>query len=97
MIGGKTMLEISKNPQINLAVAIKTNQIRRESLRSINEKHVLATLEGFTWVAHHPKTLNEAVDDIMKLNVNDIIAFLSNQAVILGKQMELDEIDDLII
>lgn len=91
------MLELKKNPQINLAVAIKTNQIRRESLSSINEQHVLATLYGFTWVAHLPKTLNEAVDDILKLNVNDIIAYLSTQAVIMGKEMDIDEIDGLII
>lgn len=89
-------MDILQNNQINLAIAIKTAQIRRCTLKSIKESHVRATLFGYVWKYHQPHNLNQAVDDILHLNVNEIIAYLSNQAVILGAQLDVDDIDDLL-
>ena len=87
--------DLQQNSQIDFAIAIKTNQLRREYLESLTAKQVRDTLFGFIWSLHTPKTLSEAVDDILKLNVNEVVAFLSNQAVVLGAQMSLDEFSDL--
>lgn len=87
--------DLQQNSQIDLAIAIKTNQLRREYLESLTAQQVRDTLFGFIWSFHKPKTLSEAVDDILKLNVNEVVAFLSNQAVVLGAQMSLDEFSDL--
>lgn len=87
--------DLQQNSQIDLAIAIKTNQLRREYLESLTAKQVRDTLFDFIWSLHTPKTLSEAVDDILKLNVNEVVAFLSNQAVVLGAQMSLDEFSDL--
>ena len=85
-----------KNKQITLAIAIKTNQLKRKYLSSITPQHVSLTLFGHTWSSNLPKSMNEAIDDILKLQVNEIIGYLSNQAIIVGSQMDIDDFDDLI-
>lgn len=88
--------DCKNNDQIMLAIAIKTNQLKRDSLASLTYQHVKTTLFGYTWGLHTPKTMNEAIDDIFKLKINEIIAFLSNQAIIVGSQMEIEDFKDLI-
>lgn len=95
MIGGMGM-DLKHDGQLGLAIAIKTAQIQRTALRSITEDHVRACLLGYTWFYRKPKSLNEAVNDIINLSVNEVIAYLSNQAVILGGQMELEDLDELV-
>ena len=95
MIGGIEM-DLKHDGQLGLAIAIKTAQIQRTTLRSITEDHVRACLLGYTWFGHKPKTLNEAVNDILNLNVNEVIAYLSNQAMNLGGQIDMEELDELV-
>lgn len=82
--------------QINLAIAIKTSQIQREELKSITEKHVKDTLFGTVWKIQRPKSLSKAIDDIFKISVNEIVAYLSTQAIIDGGMMDISEIGSLI-
>ncbi|WP_071442791.1 post-transcriptional regulator [Traorella massiliensis] len=82
--------------QIELAIAIKTSQLQRCDLKSITEQHVRDTLYGSVWKNRPPKTFSKAVDDIFKITVNEIVAYLSSQAIILGGQMDESELDALI-
>lgn len=87
---------LKEDKQIKLAIALKTNQLKRERLSSLTYQHVEDTLFNFVWKFHPPKSVHEAINDIVSLDANEIIAFLSNQAIILGAQMKLHEFDDLL-
>ena len=84
------------NKHIQLAIALKTNQMKREQLSSLTYQHVENTLMGLTWKYKRPSSVHEAINDILKLNANEVVAFLSNQAVIVGSQMELNEIKSIL-
>ncbi len=87
--------DYKNNRQLDLVISIKTGQLRRDELDSITYEHVRSTLYGFTWAIRKPKSFHEAVDDILHLHVNEIIAYLSNQAIILGSQMKLEDFEDM--
>lgn len=82
--------------QIDLAIAIKTQQIQRCDLKSITEQHVRDTLYGSIWKFQRPQTLSKAIDDIFKITVGEIVAFLSSQAIIEGAMMSVEDIGKLI-
>ncbi len=84
------------NKHIQLAIALKTNQMKREQLSSLTYQHVENTLMGLTWKYKRPSSVHEAINDILQLNANEVVAFLSNQAVIVGSQMELNEIKNIL-
>lgn len=89
-------LDLKNNQQIQFAIALKAAQFRRESLETITNEQVKETLFGFTWSLRQPQTLNEAIDDILKLSISHVVAFLSQQAIIKGAQMSLEDFDDLL-
>lgn len=82
--------------QIDLAIAIKTSQIQREELKNITSKHVKDTLMGTVWKMNKPKTVSKAIDDILKISVNEIVAYLSTQAIIQGGMMDENDIDAIL-
>lgn len=84
------------NKHIKLAIALKTNQLKRDELSSLTYQHVESALIGLKWSFHKPQSMHEAIDDIFKLNANEVVQYLSSQAVILGAQMKLNDFQDLI-
>ena len=78
--------------QIDLAISIKASQLQRNDLKSITQKHVKDTLYGMVWNSQPPKTLAQAIDDIFKITANDIVAYLSTQAIIQGGMMSVEDI-----
>lgn len=84
------------NKHIKLAIALKTSQLKRDELSSLTYQHVESALMGLKWSLHKPQSVHEAIDDIFKLNANEVVQYLSSQAVIVGSQMKLNEFNDLI-
>ncbi|MGN1343017.1 MAG: post-transcriptional regulator [Traorella sp.] len=82
--------------QIELAISIKTNQLQRNELKSITSKHVKDTLYGMVWRDQPPQSISKAIDDIFKINANEIVAYLSTQAIIQGGMMSVDDISKLV-
>lgn len=78
---------------IHLAIALKTNELRRE-LSSLTYEHVESTLME-SWKLHRPASIHEALNDINLLRAGEVVAFLSTQAVILGSKMRLNEFEDM--
>lgn len=87
---------LTSNKHIKLAIALKTSQLKREELSSLTYEHVESALLGLIWYNHAPNSVHEAVDDIFKLNANEVVQYLSSQAVIVGAQMKLNDFNDLI-
>lgn len=84
------------NPQVKLAISLKHMQMQREELASLTYQQVEETIFQFLWKYKKPATLHEAVNDIFALQLGEIVGYLSNQAVIIGSQMKLDDFQDLI-
>ncbi|MDE6195912.1 MAG: post-transcriptional regulator [Erysipelotrichaceae bacterium] len=70
--------------------------MKREQLSSLTYQHVENTLMGLTWKYKYPSSVHEAINDILTLNANEVVAFLSNQAIVMGSQMELNEIKSIL-
>ncbi|MGL5977831.1 MAG: post-transcriptional regulator [Erysipelotrichaceae bacterium] len=90
------MEHIIKNSHVQFAIALKLQQLQRNELASLTLEHLEDTLFGFTWRYKKPKSLHEAVNDILTLQISEIVAYLSNQAIIEGAQMNLSDLQDVI-
>lgn len=81
---------------IKLAIALKANQLKREELSSITHEHVENILYGYIWQYHPPRNVYAAVKDILSLNANEVIQYLSSHAMIAGSKMNIHDFSDLI-
>ena len=59
-------------------------------------EHVESALVGLKWANQRPTSVHEAIDDIFKISANEVVQYLSSQAVIVGSQMKLNDFNDLI-
>ena len=71
---------------IKLAIALKANELKREQLSSLTYQHVESALIG--------KWKYEKVDSVHDA-VNDVVAYLSNEAILLGAKMKINDFEDL--
>ena len=85
-----------KNKQIQLTLMLKLQQLQREQLPGLNYKNLEDVMQKLVWKRNQPKTLDEAVNDILSLSADQIVRFLSKQAIIEGYHQELSEFSDLI-
>ena len=85
-----------KNKQIQLTLMLKLQQLQREQLPGLNYKNLEDVMQKLVWKRNQPKTLHEAVNDILSLSADQIVRFLSKQAIIEGYRQELSEFSDLI-
>ena len=88
--------DIVHNPQVKLAISLKHLHLQREELASLTYQQVEATMLHYLWKYKKPASLHQAVDDIFALQLGEIVGYLSNQAIVVGSQMELDDFQDLI-
>ncbi len=86
------MEQLFKNPYIQLAIHLQLNRLQREQLPSLTYQHLEETLRGYVWKRREPQDLQEAVNDILKLKIGEIVAYLTKQVVIMGKSADLDEV-----
>ena len=77
---------------IQLTIYLQLSRLQREQLSSLTYQHLEDTLRGFTWKRRQPQDLQEAVNDILHVNVGEIVAYLTKQVVIMGKSADLDEV-----
>lgn len=84
-----------KDKYIKLAIALKTDELKREQLSSLTYQHVESALIG-KWRFERVHNLHEAIDDVLHLSANDVVAYLSTQAVIQGSKMKINDFEDLI-
>ena len=85
-----------KNKQIQLTLMLKLQQLQREQLPGLNYKNLEDVMQKLVWKRNQPKTLHEAVNYILSLSADQIVRFLSKQAIIEGYHQELSEFSDLI-
>ena len=82
--------------QIQLTLTLKLQQLQREQLPGLNYKNLEDVMAKLVWKRNRPKSLHEAVNDILSLSADQIVRFLSKQAIIEGYHQELSEFSDLL-
>lgn len=86
----------NNNSFVRLVMKYKLTDLQRNGLASLTLDHIEDTLLGFYWVYKQPETLNDAVRDVLSLQLGDVVGYLSSQAIIDGASMSLSDFDDLI-
>lgn len=81
---------------IKLAIYLKINQLKRDNLSSLTYNHLLKVLFHCVWDRKKPTSIHEAVNDIMRLNANDIVISLHTLAMIEGSTMGVEKIDEIL-
>ncbi|SJZ84859.1 post-transcriptional regulator [Anaerorhabdus furcosa] len=84
------------NSQIELAIVLKLQQIQREELPNLTYKNIEDVLYQYKWVHHPPRSLHDAVNDILSLTADKIVRYLSKMAIIEGYNKNLSDYTDLI-
>ena len=74
---------------IQLTIYLQLSRLQREQLSSLTYQHLEDTLKGLIWKKQVPLTLHEAVDDILKLKVGEIVAYLTRQVIVQCKTADL--------
>lgn len=81
--------------QINLTMALKLTMLQQEALPGLSMDQLQNALWKIRWGEGQPKHLHQIIDDIMSLKAEAIVAILSQQAVIEGKQQTLSDFSTL--
>ncbi len=90
------MESYNNNQQLRLTMALKLGQLQREGLSQLSLKQVEETLLKWKWRKRQPSSLSEAVNDVLSLSGEEIVAFLSKQAIIEGQKCSISEFEDII-
>ncbi len=83
------------NEEITLVIGLKYNQIKREELPNLEVNHFIEYLFKDQFKKDAPKSLSDAVIKIMNVDVEKIVVYLSNSALINSKNVTLDDFGDL--
>lgn len=86
----------NKNSFVHLVMKCKLNDLQRNELASLTLDHIEDTCTGYLWAFKSPSTLEEAVRDVMSLQLGDIVGYLSSRTLIEGSMMSLSDFSDLI-
>jgi hypothetical protein len=90
------MENLNDSQQLRLTIALKLGQLQREGLKQLSYAQVEETLVKWKWRKHRPLSLSEAVNDVLSLTGEEIVAFLSKQAIIDAQQLTISEFEDII-
>ena len=84
------------NMYVQLTMVIKIQQLQRESLSSLTYKNLEDYLSHVLWKSSLPGSLHEAADQILSVKGEQIVRFLTSQAIKEGSRDRLDDFSDLI-
>ncbi|NLC54582.1 MAG: hypothetical protein GX769_01710 [Erysipelothrix sp.] len=86
---------IKNDKKIAFAIALKYNQLKRESLENLEVKQFVNYLFKFKWKKEAPENISAAVVEIMQAKAEHIVTYLSNDAVVESKHKNLSDYKDL--
>lgn len=86
---------IKNDKNIALTIALKYNQLKRDSLENLEIKQFVHYIFDHKWRKETPETVPLAVVDIMESDADNIVAYLSKFAIVEGKHKTLGDYNDL--
>ncbi|MBQ9048744.1 MAG: hypothetical protein IJ120_12680 [Solobacterium sp.] len=84
------------NTEVQMTMVVKLHQLQRENLSTLTYRNLEDYLNESLWKAELPTSLHAAVNDILSVTANDIVKFLSRQAMTRGGRETLEDFSDLI-
>lgn len=84
------------NKQIQLSIVLKLHELQRNDLDSLTYENIEDYLKLFVWKKGFPNSLHEAVNDILSVTADQVVKFLSKQAIIDGYYKPLSDFKDLL-
>lgn len=81
---------------IQMAMVMKLSMLRRNSNPNFTYEHLEDVLYKEIWKNKKPALLSEAVNDIMSINGEQIVMFLSKQAIVEAKSKNIEDFTDLL-
>ena len=84
------------NTSVQMLMVVHIQQLQRTSLSSLTYTDLEDYLNDFLWKRDCPHTLHEAADDVLHVTANDLVRFMSKQAVTQGASGNLADFADLI-
>ncbi len=83
------------NTSIQLLMVIRLQELQRTGLPTLSYSDLESYLSNSLWKRNLPRTLNRAADDVLHVSANDIVRYMSFQAVIEGSSGNLADFTDL--
>jgi len=83
------------NSQIRIVLLLKLNQLKREELPTLSYQNLVDYLFSVRWRNAIPETLNDITTDIMAIKAEEVVSYLSVQAIVDSKKHSLSDFDDL--
>ena len=84
------------NTLVQLTMVLKLQQLKRDELPSLSYENLEDFLTEKLWAVRLPSTLHEAADDILNVQANEIVRWLSKRAIIDGSRTQLEDFSDVI-
>ena len=84
------------NQQVKVLILLKLHQLQREELSSLTYQNMVDYLIKKCWKEHFPESLSEIADQVLAVRAEEIVSFLSYQAIVEGKKNSLNDYKDLL-
>jgi hypothetical protein len=81
---------------IQLTMVLKLQQLKREGVPSLNYDNLEDYINEKLWNKKLPRSLHEAADEVLSISPQDMIRFLSRQAIAEGASKTLEDFSDII-
>ncbi|MBQ7991694.1 MAG: hypothetical protein IJM63_09670 [Solobacterium sp.] len=85
-----------ENTLIQLTMVLKLQQLKRGGLPSLTYDNLEDYISGKLWLKQAPDSLHTAADEILSIEPEEIIRFLSRQAIVEGSAKKLEDFSDII-
>jgi hypothetical protein len=84
------------NTLIQLTMVLKLQQLKRGGMPSLTYDNLEDYISGKLWLKQTPDSLHKAADEILSIDAQEIIRFLSRQAIVEGSGKKLEDFSDII-
>lgn len=85
-----------ENKSIQTLMVVRMQDIQRNDLPTLEYDDLEAYLKKLLWKRNSPKTLSQAASDILNVKADDLVRFMSTQAVKDGASGNLSDFMDIL-
>jgi len=82
--------------QLQLAIILKLSSLQKDGLSRLTYQQLYHVLMQWRWRKEKPQSLHQAVEDLFAITAEQVVIFLSKQALVDAQKQEISDFDDLI-
>jgi len=82
--------------KIRLTLLLKLNQLKKDGLANCELDFITSYLEDMKWQGNRPDNLSTIVNDILKVEADQIVRYLSIKAIVDSQYRSLNDFDFLL-